>query len=276
MTPKRFAQIYLFGMGVLVIGLSILAAANMKPTLDFRASWKTRMVKRAMPAIVQIEVLAQAPVEKGEDGEELPREPDRHWWGSGAVVTPDGLVLSAYHVLAMPGYKLTVTAIFSDGHKEPLVVVKLWKAHDLALARLPRADAPRPFLEVSKKDPLIGEEVLAMGNPFALGHSVSSGIVSALGRKFYLRLENFPVKRWVFVPVRRGQETPPPGATQMVEMIQFDAPLNPGNSGGALLDIEGKLIGQTNAGMPGDGIGFAVPAKFIRQLLADYLKQSVK
>ena len=71
------------------------------------------------------------------------------------------------------------------------------------------------------------------------------------------------------IRVRKGG-TPPPGAVEMIEMMQFDAPLNPGNSGGGLFDRNGELIGQTNAGMQGDGIGFAVPAKFILEMIKQY------
>jgi S1-C subfamily serine protease len=263
----------LLGIVVFIVALFIFSALSVAtiPNIDERGTWKVALTNKIMPAIVQIRVDAYPPPTNEDD--EYPERP-QHWAGSGIVVSPDGLVISAYHVLAYPDWTLKIVATFMDGHKETLKVLKLWKEHDLSLAQLPKQKTPRPFVKISHRTPLIGEEVLVMGNPYDLGHSVSSGIVSALGRKFYLRLETFPFRRWVFIKFRKGQN-PPPKATQMVEMIQFDAPLNPGNSGGGLFDQNGELVGQTNAGIAGDGIGFAVPAKFIHQFLKEYFKQKV-
>ncbi|MGB8414686.1 MAG: DegQ family serine endoprotease [Candidatus Binatus sp.] len=169
--------------------------------------------------------------------------------GSGFIITKDGYILTNEHVVESPG---TVTVTTQDGHnyvakivgrdeKSDIALLKIDTKHDLAVAPLGDSD-----------DLKVGEWVMAIGNPFGFGHSVTAGIVSAKGR---------------FIP----------GSYE--DFIQTDAPINPGNSGGPLIDLRGDVVGvncaiytHTGASM---GIGFAVPIELVKEELPQ-LKSSGK
>jgi S1-C subfamily serine protease len=196
---------------------------------------------------------------------DLPNIPFRQGSGSGFVVDADGRMITNYHViqeaLEPQGLALrdgaTITVVF-PGHDDelPVRVIGADADHDLALlalvdaARLPTGATP---LTLADPDSVrVGQKVVAIGNPFGLRSTVTTGIVSALGRE----LESI------------GQIP--------VAMIQTDAAINPGNSGGPLLNSRGELIGINTAIIPGVGldgqrgslgIGFAVPVDLLTQSL---------
>lgn len=164
--------------------------------------------------------------------------------GSGVIVDPSGVIVSNYHVVR-DADKITVAlndrrefrarAIFSDKESD-LSVLKLDGPSDL------------PFIELRDSDTLeVGDLVLAIGNPFGVGQTVTSGIISALARPGG--------------PNDRGRGY----------FIQTDAAINPGNSGGALLDMTGKLVGVNTAIVSrsggSNGIGFAIPANLVAQAI---------
>src|SRR6266516_4727362 len=154
--------------------------------------------------------------------------------GSGVVFTGDGFLLTNAHVV---GKASTGIAEFSDGTSAPFRVVGADPLSDLAVLR---ADGPTPEpAELGEADQLkVGQLVVAVGNPLGLAGSVTAGVVSALGRS---------------LPVRSGS------AQRIIEdVIQTDAALNPGNSGGALADGNGRVIG-INTAVAGIGLGLAVP-----------------
>ena len=154
--------------------------------------------------------------------------------GSGVVITPDGYLLTSAHVVDGVGRG---TAVFTDGRELELRIVGTDPLSDLAVVRVSGDDLVPVML--GDADVLrVGQLVVAIGNPMGLAGSVTAGVVSALGRS---------------LPTRTT------GATRIVEnVIQTDAALNPGNSGGALVDGAGRLVG-INTAVAGWGLGLAVP-----------------
>jgi S1-C subfamily serine protease len=154
--------------------------------------------------------------------------------GSGVVVSDDGLLLTNAHVVARSSGG---RAVFSDGSEAPVVVVGADPLSDLAVVRA-RGATPPPATLGDAASLQVGQLVVAVGNPFGLAGSVTAGVVSALGRS---------------LPTRDGR------AARVVEdVIQTDAALNPGNSGGALADARGRVVG-INTAVAGWGLGLAVP-----------------
>jgi serine protease Do len=166
--------------------------------------------------------------------------------GSGVIVSPDGWVLTNAHVVER-GARFRVGLL--DGREILAKVVGTDPSSDLAVLKLD-AKEKLPFATLGRSDGLlIGETVIAIGNPFGLSHTVTTGVVSAVHRNF-----------------KAGDRT-------LFDFVQTDASINPGNSGGALLDIEGRLVG-VNTAILGDrnaGIGFAIPIDRARRIAEDLI-----
>lgn len=165
--------------------------------------------------------------------------------GSGVIVSADGIVVSNYHVV---GQATDIRVVLNDRREYAADVILADQESDLAVLRM-RDAAGLPFLEMRNSDELeVGDLVLAIGNPFGVGQTVSSGIVSGLARSA------------LQVGDGRGY------------FIQTDAAINPGNSGGALVDVRGRLVGINTAiltrGGGSNGIGFAIPANLVRSIVA--------
>ncbi len=152
--------------------------------------------------------------------------------GSGFVITPDGFMLTSAHVAESS--RRTIQASFVDGREESAELVGADPLSDLAVLR---ADADNLVpAELGDADRLrVGQLVVAIGNPYGFSSSVTAGVVSALGRS---------------LPTRAGRVVD--------NVIQTDAALNPGNSGGALADGNGRIVG-INTAVAGVGLGLAVP-----------------
>ena len=154
--------------------------------------------------------------------------------GSAVVFTGDGFLLTNAHVV---GSASAGTAAFSDGSTSPFRVVGADPLSDLAVLRT-AGQTPPPAMLGEADDLVVGQLVVAVGNPLGLAGSVTAGVVSALGRS---------------LPTRSGT------AARLVEdVIQTDAALNPGNSGGALADSHAQVVG-INTAVAGLGVGLAVP-----------------
>jgi S1-C subfamily serine protease len=169
--------------------------------------------------------------------------------GSGVIVSPDGHVLTNAHVVER-GARYRVQLL--DGRELPARVVGTDPGTDLAVLRIETQGKEKlPFLAAGRSDDLmIGESVIAIGNPFGLAHTVTAGVVSALHRKV-------------------GELRRP-----LFDMIQTDASINPGNSGGPLVNIQGQLIG-VNTAIIGDrnaGIGFAIPIDRALRVAEDLIR----
>jgi S1-C subfamily serine protease len=162
------------------------------------------------------------------------RQRGREGSGSAVAFTADGFLLTNAHVI---GDARDGTAAFADGTTTAFRVVGTDPLSDLALVRADGA-TPTPVVLGDSDDLVVGQLVVAVGNPLGLAGSVTAGVVSALGRS---------------LPTRSGS------AVRVIEdVIQTDAALNPGNSGGALADAQSRVIG-INTAVAGVGLGLAVP-----------------
>jgi serine protease Do len=164
--------------------------------------------------------------------------------GSGVVVHEDGYVITNAHVVKEAQ---NIKVIFSNGDEYEAQLIRRDEEKDLALLKI-EADKKLPFAHLGRSDDLmIGETVVAVGNPYGYSNTLTTGVLSAVGRDIQVE-EGF----WL-----RG-------------LIQIDAPINPGNSGGPLFNINGELIGINTAIKAGaDNIGFSIPV----DTLADNLRQ---
>ncbi|RPI26763.1 MAG: DegQ family serine endoprotease [Acidobacteria bacterium] len=181
---------------------------------------------------------SQAPQERREQG-----------LGSGVVVSADGLILTNNHVVEGAS---EVLVIFDESKEYRAKILGTDPATDIAVLKLSKADSLKPIALGDSKNVRIGEFVLAIGNPFGVGRTVTMGIVSATGR---------------------GEL----GITGYEDFIQTDAAINPGNSGGALIGEDGRLVGINTAILSRSsgnvGIGFAVPVNMARGVMDQIVKQ---
>jgi Do/DeqQ family serine protease len=216
------------------------------------------LVKQAAPAVVNIyaKIITKAqpsPFAGDPFFEQFfgdfakPRPRVQNSLGSGVILSSDGIVVSNYHVV---GKASEIRIVTSDRREFNARVLLGDKESDLAILQLEGAEG-LPFLNLRNSDQVeVGELVLAIGNPFGVGQTVSSGIVSGLARS--------------------GAAT----GKSRGYFIQTDAPINPGNSGGALIDVNGDLIGINTSILSrsggSNGIGFAIPAN----LVAEFVKQA--
>ncbi len=219
------------------------------------------VVKKARPAVVNVyalqvvrtrrrlPMLFDDPFFREFFGDDLfpgiPEERVRNSLGSGVIVTRDGKIVTNSHVIENA---TDIRVVLSDGREFRAKVVLVDPLTDLALLQIePEEDLP--VIELGDSDTLeVGDVVLAIGNPFGVGQTVTMGIVSALGRT---RVGRSPYQHF----------------------IQTDAAINPGNSGGALVDLHGRLVGintmivsRTGGSI---GIGFAVPVNLVKVMLAN-------
>ncbi len=181
----------------------------------------------------------------------VPRERIQNSLGSGVLVDQSGLVVTNNHVIQGSG-EAEITVALSDGREFPAKVVLKDEHTDLAVLRLDAKGAQFPVIQFADFDSLeVGDLVLAIGDPFGVGQTVTSGIVSALARTQV-------------------------GISDYQFFIQTDAAINPGNSGGALVDMDGKLAGINTAIFSrsggSHGIGFAIPSNMVRLVVQSALK----
>lgn len=167
--------------------------------------------------------------------------------GSGFVWSSDGIIVTNNHVVEGAS---RITVNFNDGTQLAAILIGVDPDSDLAVLRVDQKRLPAAPIGTSG-DLMIGESVVAVGNPFGLSGTVTTGVVSALGRS---------------VPSKEAGRT-------YTDFIQTDASINPGNSGGPLLSIEGKVIGINVAiYAQGQGIGFAIPVDRARKVIQDLLR----
>ncbi len=166
--------------------------------------------------------------------------------GSGVITTPNGYILTNNHVIARAD---KIIVALQDGRRAQASVIGTDPDSDLAVIKIDLTNLP--ILPFRKNPTEVGDIVLAIGNPFGVGQTVTHGIISAIGRSGL-------------------------GINAFEDFIQTDAAINPGNSGGALVDVAGNLVGintaifsQTGGSM---GIGFAIPANLAQQVMIDIIQ----
>jgi serine protease DegQ len=242
--------------------VDVVAVKEATPTSDSRrANSYADAAKRAVPSVVHVFTSQEIRSSRH------PLANDPFWYhffgdrgggatqrrsglGSGVVVSEEGFVLTNFHVVEAAD---EIEVASNDGRKFKAKVVGTDPESDLAVLRVPaEARLPAIAFASSSADALrVGDVVLAIGNPFGVGQTVTSGIVSALGRS-HLGINTFE------------------------NFIQTDAAVNPGNSGGALVDTNGSLVGintaiysQSGGSM---GIGFAIPVSLARNVMEQIIK----
>ncbi|MDA8253848.1 MAG: trypsin-like peptidase domain-containing protein [Rhodospirillales bacterium] len=214
------------------------------------------MVKRVLPAVVNIRItetvttqddpFAFLPPELQQQFRERfhSRKEKMQGAGSGFIIDPSGYIVTNNHVV---GNADQITVDLADGTELPARVVGTDELTDVALIRV-RADRPLPYVSWGDSRTVeVGDWVIAAGNPFGLGGSITAGIVSARGRDI--------------------------GAGPFDDFIQIDAPMNPGNSGGPVFNEQGQVIGlDTAIASPTGasvGIGFAIPSEIARRIVTE-------
>jgi S1-C subfamily serine protease len=219
-----------------------LTVADAQPAYTSEESNRIAVYKRALPSVVNV---TSSQLSLDFFYGVVPSESQ----GSGFILTKDGRILTNYHVIANP-QKLEVT--LSDKHKYPAKIILQDPAHDLALLQI-NANNLTPAVLSESRDLQVGQNVYAIGNPFGLNGTMTTGILSS---------------------IRSVRE--PQGAT-IENALQTDAAINPGNSGGPLLNSRGEVIGMntliaTGGAEQSSGIGFAIPVDTIKAVLSDFSK----
>ncbi len=250
----------LAALSVLLIAVTPTSAQKRQipvDTTEIKLSFSP-LVKRVAPAVVNVyasRMVRQAPATPfmndpffrrffGQRSFGRPQRKEQRSLGSGVIVSPDGVVVTNHHVIKDADQ---VRIVLSDRREFEADIVLKDERTDLAILRMKDAnDQSFAFVEFADSDGLeVGDIVLAIGNPFGVGQTVTQGIVSALARTQV-------------------------GVTDYQFFIQTDAAINPGNSGGALIDMSGRLVGINTAIFSrsggSNGIGFAIPANMVRQV----------
>ncbi|RIY01535.1 DegQ family serine endoprotease [Aureimonas flava] len=226
------------------------APAERVPTSDaeVRLSFAP-LVRKSAPAVVNVYAARQVPVRTPFAGDPFfeqffgrgeGRTRRESSLGSGVIVDPTGLIVTNHHVIADAE---EVRVALADGREFDARVLSKDQQADLAVLKI-EGDEPFPSIAIADSDTTqIGDLVLAIGNPFGIGQTVTNGIVSALARTHV-------------------------GVNDVGYFIQTDAAINPGNSGGALVDMRGELVGVNTAIFSrsggSNGIGFAIPSNMVR------------
>ncbi len=218
------------------------------------------VVKKAAPAVVSIQSertakvsMPQSPLDFFFGPQGPPEETERRQrgMGSGVIVSADGYVLTNHHVIEDAE---KVKVILSDERELDAKIVGTDAKTDIAVLKIEAGDLP--VLQLGNSDSIeVGDIVLAIGNPFGLGQTVTMGIVGATGRQFGIMAR------------QQGYE----------DFIQTDAAINPGNSGGALVNANGDLVGINTAILSrsggNQGVGFAVPINLAHHVMTQLMEK---
>ena len=231
--------------------LSVKAGAT-QPTTAYSSAGGNNIVAdvvaQCSPAVVKIETTQQVSPNMDPFFRQFFSVPEQRelrqqqGLGSGLIINKEGYILTNEHVVG----EATVIKVYLADQEEPLIARLVGSDAELDLAVLKvETDTNLPYLEFGDSDAAqVGHWVIAIGNPYGLDHTVTTGVISAKGRP--VTIENRKYKN----------------------LLQTDASINPGNSGGPLLDLQGSVIGINTAINAGaQGIGFAIPANTVREVV---------
>ena len=263
----RFATTILSALMLFMAG-PLAAKADAKAVPDSAATLQLSfapIVKRTAPAVVNVYTARTVQTAEGNGSPFLadpffrrffgdngsfgrPRERVQNSLGSGVIVDPSGLIVTNNHVIGGGTDIKDIKVVLADKREFEAKVLLADERTDLAVLKIEVPDEALPALPLGDSDALeVGDLVLAIGNPFGVGQTVTSGIVSALARTRV-------------------------GVSDYQFFIQTDAAINPGNSGGALVNMQGELIGINTAifsrGGGSIGIGFAIPTNMVKTVVA--------
>ena len=267
----------LFAQTVTVLVAVWFVLVTLKPEWVQRTSWNTDLqvvevapgaisptvsagslsyaAKKASPAVVSINTSQKAGLEKNKDpwfryffGDQ--DDSAQTGLGSGVIVSPQGYILTNNHVVEAAD---EILVKLNDGRQTQAKIIGTDPETDLAVLKVNLDKLPVMVMNNSEQVQ-VGDIVLAIGNPFGVGQTVTSGIISALGRNQL-------------------------GINTFENFIQTDAAINPGNSGGALVDVQGNLLGINTAIYSKSGgsmgIGFAIPVSIAKQVLEGIVKDGL-
>ncbi len=261
-------KVFSGGLVIVAVGVLVVATHAMRPDQSNAKGWGlpssqaaikysfAPVVKQALPAVVNVYVrtrtrrtkrrnrLSRDPFFRRFFGDSfgVPKERIESSLGSGVIIDARGIVVTNFHVIeGATGDQIKIAMANRKEYQADIILKD--KKTDLAVVKIRSDGETFPFLKIANSDNLeVGDLVLAMGNPFGVGQTVTSGIVSALARTGI-------------------------GGGDAQYFIQTDAAINPGNSGGALIDMNGDLVGINTAIFSKSGgslgIGFAIPSNMV-------------
>ncbi|MBV9831103.1 MAG: trypsin-like peptidase domain-containing protein, partial [Marmoricola sp.] len=213
-----------------------------------------KVANTVLPSVVKVNVTGQS-----ESGS-----------GSGIVLSKDGEILTNNHVVAVAGSNGSISVSFNDGTSKKATVVGTDPMTDVAVIKVAGASDLKPAALGKSSDLRVGQSVVAVGSPFGLSSTVTSGIVSALNRPVSVSADQSQGQQNPFGFGQGQQQQQGQGLSTTYPAIQADAAINPGNSGGALVDMSGRVVGinssirtasDATSGSEGGsiGLGFAIP-----------------
>ena len=244
--------------GLLVAAPALAQRKEPPPSREAAQFSFAPIVKKAAPAVVNVYVRARVPTFVSPFADDplfrrffgerfgMPQERMQNSLGSGVIVSAEGIVVTNTHVVKIGG-AAEIRIALADRREFDAKVVQLDEKSDIAVLRIEGGDGRFPHLAFEDSDAVeVGDMVLAIGNPFGVGQTVTSGIVSALSRTEV-------------------------GKSDAQVFIQTDAAINPGNSGGALIDMAGKVVGINTAIFSrsggSHGVGFAIPSNIVKLIV---------
>ena len=252
---KKVIMSFLIGFGFAIAFLKIFEVLQIDKDAANNTQYSYNLaVSKASPAVVNIfsEQLIDNRIKTPRQGIDSifgkRKKQIKASLGSGVLFSSDGYILTNQHVIGDKSVNVIVE--FSDGRRIKAKIIGIDKGTDLAVLKADLGDGKYPSIVIEDSDKVkIGDIVLAIGNPYGLGQSVSMGIISATGREYENPYSNY---------------------------LQTDASINKGNSGGALIDINGRLIGintmiRSSSG-GSEGVGLAIPSSVALDVISDLIQ----
>jgi serine protease Do len=273
-------------VGIFVLGLLLVASVRAQVPSGVETDF-TVAAEKSINAVVHITAKSTRTVNQptdifeyffGSNGQQMPRQQQQQQvgYGSGVLISADGYIVTNNHVVNGAD-EITVT--LNERTEYPAKVIGMDENTDVALIKIDANNLP--FIPFGNSETLkVGEWVLAVGNPMNLGTTVTAGIVSAKARNFGIieseKKENQYQNNPFFQQQQQQQQPKEPKSMSIESFIQTDAAVNPGNSGGALVNLKGELVGINTAIISPTGTftgySFAIPISIVSKVVDDIRK----